>query len=280
MNRIISLIVAGIIALAAYAHGNSSIMVSYTAHSINLRDGKTELKIRYILLANASGSKFFSPVSEYVDSMNSTSRGRAKLQQMTATAVQDGKLADIPRRDGACYVVKSLDEGRLKHYDYAGTEQYVYEEPTGQCEWSVADSVRTILDYECIMATTDYHGRKWTVWFSPEIPVRNGPWKFDGLPGLILEAESEDGHYGFVATGIEECSRPIGPVYLADEYEKTERIDYLKAKRASLDNPMGALNALSGSGKVVMMGADGKPVSSRSMFVPASIADFIETDYH
>lgn len=57
----------------------------------------------------------------------------------------------------------------------------------------IADSTKNILGYDCVMATAHYHGRDWTAWFTPDIPLPEGPWKLTGLPGLILEAsESTD----------------------------------------------------------------------------------------
>lgn len=39
------------------------------------------------------------------------------------------------------------------------------------------------------MATTIFRGRKWTVYFTEDIPLPLGPWKLGALPGLILSAE-------------------------------------------------------------------------------------------
>ena len=161
----------------------------------------------------------------------------------------------------------------MKMYDTAGMEHYVVEEPLDDIEWTLAeDSVKNVLGYDCIMATADYHGRKWAVWFTPEIPLQNGPWKLAGLPGLILEADADNGIYSFVATGIQNSNRPITPVYLADQYEKTGRIDFLKAKRSFLDNPLGQINAKYGD---VMVKSD-----NDVRFADASVVDLIETDYH
>lgn len=277
MNRTITFLAMCLTVIVASAQ-TADIEVSYEAHHPNLRDGKTDLTNHYVLLANTTESKFFSPVTEYLDSLNSTPDGKAKLNEMTRSAYLAGKLDDIPRPDGTIYVIKSFADNKIRHYDTAGLEKFVYEEPVARWDWETGDSTKVILGYECLMATTGYHGRKWTAWFTPEIPVQNGPWKLDGLPGLILQASAEGGQYSFIATGIQESARPIVPVYLANDYEKTERIGYLKSKRAFMDNPMGKINARFGGAGVTIKSNDEEQL--KQLFVPASVADFIETDYH
>jgi hypothetical protein len=46
-------------------------------------------------------------------------------------------------------------------------------------------------------ATTDFGGRKWVAWFTNEIQFQDGPYKFHGLPGLILNIEDEKGDHVF-----------------------------------------------------------------------------------
>ena len=276
MNKIIISIALCFATIAASAQ-TANIEVSYDAHQPNMRDGKTDLKNHYVLLTNTTESKFYSPITEYIDSMNSTPEGKAKLQEMSRAAISSGKFDDIPRSDGTMYVIKSFANIKRKHYHNSGVEKYVYEEPMNQLSWKISDSTTVILGYECIMAVTDFHGRKWTAWFTPEIPVKNGPWKLEGLPGLILKAESEGGQYRFIATGIQQTNKTITPVYLANEYSQTKRINFLKAKRSFIDNPLGKINAQFGS-KGVIVSADGG--DSKDLFVPASVVDFIETDYH
>lgn len=277
MKRTVTFLAMCLAAIVASAQ-TADIEVSYEAHHPNLRDGKTDLTNHYVLLANTTESKFFSPVTEYLDSLNSTPGGKAKLQEMTRSAYLAGKLDDIPRPDGTVYVIKSFADNKIKHYDTAGLEKFVYEEPVARWNWEIGDSAKVILGYECLMGTTVYHGRKWTAWFTPEIPVQNGPWKLDGLPGLILQASAEGGQYSFMATGIQESARPIVPVYLASDYEQTERIGYLKSKRAFMDNPIGKINARFGGAGVTIKSNIGE--QTKQLFVPASVADFIETDYH
>lgn len=280
MKRIHTILSLCLLAIAANAQPKAEIEVSYEAHHPNLRNGKDDLTSQYILLANAGESKFYSPGTEYVDSLKSTPDGKAKLNEITRNAYMSGKWDDIPRSDGSYYVVKSGD--KYKYYDNSGLEKYVYEEPVAELGWQIGDSTKTVLGYECVMATVDYHGRRWTAWFSPEIPVNAGPWKFAGLPGLILEAAADGNLYSFIATGLQQTDKPITPIYLAEEYEETDRRGFLKARRSFLDNPLGKINAqFAGSGVSVtkVQNEDGSDASG-SLFVPASVVDLIETDYH
>lgn len=272
MKKILTSIIMCFMAIAAMAQ-NADIEVSYTAMSPNFKNGKVDVKNQYVLLANATESKFYSPITEYIDSLNSTPEGTAQWQEMIRGAYLSGNMDKIPRKDGSYYVVKSISNNTLRYYDSAGIDKYVYEETPEEWTWEISDSTKSILGYECVKATTDFHGRKWIAWFSPEIPVSNGPWKLGGLPGVILVASTDDDKYSFVATGIQQTTKAIVPVYLADEYEKTDRKSFLKAKRAFLDNPLGSLNAQMG-GDITISGNSGEPIFSSS-----DVVDLIETDY-
>lgn len=281
MRHTITIIFMFIVAMAAIAQQKADIEVSYTAHHPNLRNGKDDVTNQYILLAGGDDSKFFSPRTEYIDSLNSTPDGQAKYQEITRTAYLGGKMNDIPRADGSFYVLKSGQRNALTYYDKAGTEKYYYEEEIPKIEWKVGDTTKTILGYDCFDATTDFHVRKWTVWFTPEIPIVAGPWKLLGVPGLILEAIAEGGQYSFVADGIQLTDKLITPVYLANEYEKTDRNKFLETQRSFIDNPIGSINARF-AGRGISIGRvkneNGEDVSDR-LFVPRETVDFIETDY-
>lgn len=260
--------------IAAVAQEKADIEVSYTASRVSLKDVRNITPNQYILLANTKESKFYSPVTEYIDSLQSTPEGDAKYKEIIRGAYHSGKIDVMPHRDGSYYIFKTMTEGKMKYYDVNGVEKYWYEEEIPQINWELTDSTKTILGYDCQMATGNLHGRKWTVWFTPDVPVMNGPWKFSGLPGLILEATDESGLYNFTATGIQQSSRPMVPMYSADNYEKISRIDFLKAKRQFIDNPMATLNTqLSSAG--ISIGGTGNEIQFKSR----EEIDFIETDY-
>ena len=90
---------------------------------------------------------------------------------------------------------------------------------------------------------------------------------------MILEASDDGGKYTFTATGIQETTKPIIPVYRTDEYEKTDRKGFYKSKRAFIDNPLGSINSQLGGG-VRVSANSGNPI-----FATSEVVDFIETDY-
>ena len=256
----------------------ADIKVSYDYHNVFLRgdDIITERDIPFILLANQKESKFYCPDTEYKDSLKSTPQGQQLSRQMLTEALnhymntKDESFMSSVVLKTQLYVFKSFVENQYKVYDKAGmTDRYYYTEPLDMIDWNISDSTKNILGYECIMAEADYHGRHWTVWFSPEIPIQEGPWKLQGLPGLILEAYEPSGQHTFIVTGIENSNQEMLPVYNSKQYDKSNRIDMLKMERNFRDNQNSMLKAQID----LDLGAD-SPITEESKKY-----DFLETDY-
>jgi len=72
------------------------------------------------------------------------------------------------------------------------------EEP--KFNWTITNDKQKIGEYEAQKATTEFGGRKWTAWFTEAIPFPDGPYKFSGLPGLIVKIEDADKNYSWVLT--------------------------------------------------------------------------------
>lgn len=209
------------------------------------------------LLTGKEGSKYFNEQSQYCDSMTSTPEGKKKLREIQMAAWvsygADGSMSidmtkgNAPNKKIYTYIVKDFSKNEMKVYDNWGDEHGYYTEPFSEMEWEIeSDSTRTILNYECVMARTSYHGRNWRAWFTPEIPVQDGPWKFQGLPGLILAAES-DNDIALTATGIEAVTTAIQPVYSPGSYSKTDRKKALKNEEYFSNNREAIISARFGS---------------------------------
>ncbi len=255
----------------------AEINVSYNYHEKFMRGNVeyAEHDVPMLLLANSTQSKFYSPHTEYKDSLESTSSGRAMSDKILTQAVKhalatgDQSLVDNFAYKTRMYVFKNYPDSVLTVFDSYMFEQDFHMEPFSEIEWSIVeDSTKSVLGYECRMATAKYHGRRWTAWFAPEIPVCDGPWKLRGLPGLILEATEEKGHHSFIADGIETSDQPIRPVYDSSKYEKMERINMLRSLRHYRDNKLSIAKASTDG--MLDLGTDAPPQKEY---------DFLETDY-
>ncbi len=120
--------------------------------------------------------------------------------------------------------IKEFETGTIKTYDKVFIDRYVYEEPLKLMDWTLQPGSKDICGQTCRKATTSFRGRNWTAWYAPDIPIDNGPWKFGGLPGLILKVESNDGEQRFEATAIRNNPHTISLAKL--RYQKTTREKY------------------------------------------------------
>lgn len=68
-------------------------------------------------------------------------------------------------------------------------------------DWKISNEKEKIGMYNAQKATVEFGGKKWTAWFSSELPFQDGPYKFSGLPGLIVKIEDEGKNYSWVLQG-------------------------------------------------------------------------------
>lgn len=247
MKKLLLISIMCVTALAALAQAKADIEVSYTYSYPTETDTVKGRQLKMSLLCNSTNSKYYNAMSEYCDSLTSTPEGKKKLRDIQAAAwvtitnegiTVDKTKGNAPQKLTFTYVMTDIADKSMTVYDQYAKELRKYTEPIDELQWTIIeDSISTILGYDCIMATADYHGRKWTAWFAPEIPVSFGPWKLHGLPGLILQAKANGG-FSFAATGIEHTDKQMLPVYSAGDYEKTER------RKALADHEYYKLHAL------------------------------------
>ncbi len=97
-----------------------------------------------------------------------------------------------------------------------------YEEKWSGQEWTLEEDTASFLGHPCQKATCRWRGRDYVAWFAPDIPIRRGPWKFGGLPGLIMKIHDVDSLYVFEAVAIEKGNFPIYQ-YPKEEFMKSTR---------------------------------------------------------
>jgi GLPGLI family protein len=91
----------------------------------------------------------------------------------------------------------------LIYTSFIMTKRVVVSEKLDKFKWELMPNDTLYLDLKCKIAKTLHRGHTWTVFFSDNFGLSGGPWKLDGLPGLILYAQTEDKAYTFSAVKIE-----------------------------------------------------------------------------
>lgn len=129
------------------------------------------------------------------------------------------------------YLFRNVTDGETMVFKSIRGMKCSYTEPTESPVWEIKDQTKEIMGYQCQLASCDFRGRKWNVWFTPKIPIKEGPWKLFGLPGLVLQASDSKDHYSYVVTGI--STENIGPVgirlyELEEPYKMKSRQKYLQ----------------------------------------------------
>lgn len=262
MKRTLFLSIA-MIALSVNAQKKADIEVCYDYH-YPTSDNVDNMR----LLGNQKGSAYFNNTSFLIDSLIASPGGQAKYDEIInsyKTVDSDGYIITcIPNtmlKRVHTYVFNNPAENCLTVYDNWSENMGYYTEPYSEQTWEIIpDSTCIIMDYECILAESDYHGRKWKAWFTPEIPMQYGPWKLHGLPGLILKAEAPGG-FLFIATGLSSTNREIPAMPMAEKYNKVSRLKILKENEHIINNQASMIAASSnGNAKITYYDENGNVV--------------------
>ena len=72
---------------------------------------------------------------------------------------------------------------------------YLIKEKIPQMHWVLGDEEKKVGANVLKKATTVFRGRTFIAWYSLDYPIKFGPWKFNGLPGLIFEIYDETDRY-------------------------------------------------------------------------------------
>lgn len=179
-----------------------------------------------VVLANAqSANRFFYELTfkpkKGIDSLQKTVMildvaDKKSLYRDYLTVSQDSVLKIEVEKMQKAGVFKDLSKSfQMPKFAYKITKEYptmkvnfsermlnsvfgYNEEP--KFNWKISNDKQKIGEYEAQKATTEFGGRKWTAWFTESIPFPDGPYKFSGLPGLIVKIEDAEKNFSWVLT--------------------------------------------------------------------------------
>jgi GLPGLI family protein len=183
------------------ALGQDSFQVDYNLkYKLNLVSGRTYSED--FILRSKNGKSIFE--------------GLIKMQRDTITYNFDtgkGGLQELENLSKSYFYAQvSLVDAIYTYQDQIAIKKFEYQEKL-KSNWSIVAGEENVLGYRCNKANKSYGGREWTAWFTTEIPIPHGPYKFGGLPGLILKVEDSQKHYVFEATSIKQKEVSTDPYY-------------------------------------------------------------------
>lgn len=163
---------------------------------------------------------------------------KALEEQMKKTGMIDLSQLNAPKnkRGKDRVIFKNTDTKQLTTFENLGIFNYSYSEPTPNINWKIKSDTMRVFNYVCQKAVGQFRGRSYEAWFTPEINISEGPWKFTGLPGLILKVDESKGHYSFSCIGIEKIDRDI--LISNSKTQKVSREEYLKLRKQFNEDPL------------------------------------------
>ena len=114
----------------------------------------------------------------------------------------------------------------LQVYDchmYHGPHGWIFTNFRPKFDWQIQDSLKQVAGLQAVLATTHYGGRDYEAWFAPEIPYPVGPYRFGGLPGLIVEMHSTDEYVNYVLESFGKIPADEADIHPPREGEHTDR---------------------------------------------------------
>ena len=100
-------------------------------------------------------------------------------------------------------------EGKTISLESIPPHQYEVTEDTEMPAWNMVEGHDSVCGYLCQKANGKFRGKTWNVLYTEDIPTAAGPWKLQGLPGLIAYAADDEGIHTFKLIGIYQEAVPI-----------------------------------------------------------------------
>ena len=129
------------------------------------------------------------------------------------------------------YINKKLADREINFQEEIVKDYYEYSEDLSSIEWNILPETKDISGFAVQKAKTSYAGRNYTAWFTSEIPIPDGPYKFNGLPGLIIKIADKKEYYVFKLTGFKSLKDPIFDTESDEDYLEVDKTSLGKSKK-------------------------------------------------
>lgn len=197
-------LIFGLLLISFLGFGQSNRFVYEYQFKIDSLNRDSIIKENMVLDITPKGSKFYSYVQYVSDSLTNAMIKKSARSGSTSMDMSGIPFSKVPFED----VLKEYPSYQAI-FETSEPNTSVALEGKPKFNWKIENAKDKILGYEVQKATTDFGGRKWIAWFAPDIPIQDGPYRFYGLPGLILKIEDTKGDHVFTAIASKNLKQPI-----------------------------------------------------------------------
>jgi GLPGLI family protein len=194
MKHISSLILILLISLNLSAQGNR---FTYE-YQFRIDSTKTDsLKKEFMNLDIFPTKSYFYGQAQYA---SDSAMNHSIIQQRKSTPNSISYSSTTDEWNVSYLIEKSYPSFKTNWFTNIEQTNMIVEE-TPVLQWNILPETQKIENYNCQKATANFGGRTWEAWFSQDLPFTDGPYKFQGLPGLIVKLEDKTKSHQFLLKG-------------------------------------------------------------------------------
>lgn len=221
----------------------------FISDSTNVDDVKTEMMF---LDTTKDGSKYYSYTV-----FNSDSIMKVDLEKQLAATGSINVKSDMQKGSVRYSVTKTYPDYKINLHRRLGMDAYNISDDR-KINWKILPEKEKIGEWNAQKAEADFAGRHWTAWFSTEIPIQDGPYKFRGLPGLIVKIEDKTGSHKMELKGIKNITGNVDiNVFEVKEIAVNSKQFQKVLKEYENDPTKGIKQIQMGGTSIILTGKDG-----------------------
>lgn len=163
----------------------------------------------------------------YFDKLNSVELRIKQKNQSGNNQGDDLNQVRVFKSGKPTFVFKDFSRKKLLLSDYIGTKKVILMDTLNNFRWRILKEKKKIGNFNCRKAETAFRGRLYEAWYTEDVPIQNGPWKFCGLPGLIVMIKDTASDFVYELAGVDLKARfDNNTIGVPVSYERDKAITY------------------------------------------------------
>ena len=220
----------------------TDIQYSYKAtYNLEYQEDSTDqnsIKSETVVLYLGEGVSRYSSLGKAVkDSLTET------LDPSNKSMAEFYRIRSItPETDFHYKIFKNHNDNELILAEKVFKDKLKYKQTLNLMNREIEQETKEVLGYKVQKASGSFAGREYEAWFSPELPFSDGPYKFAGLPGLILEISDLQDHYHFTFSAFQELEKLVPKTLNLDDYKEVSQQELDQVRNDYKRDPLTAMN--------------------------------------